>query len=118
MTIEHVVHAKLLQRLVHDFLVVCGFIRGVKRGRNSEPLSHTKCGDNPGEKLVTPEDEEKEDLEKKIRRQNKMVIILGVVVFLIFVMMAYFLRHLKFPLPPGYPQFCALPESAITSFFP
>jgi flagellar basal body-associated protein FliL len=52
---------------------------------------------------VTLEDREKEELEKRIRRQNRIIIILGIMVFLIFVVMAYFLRHVKFPLPPGYP---------------
>jgi uncharacterized membrane protein len=60
-------------------------------------------GDSLEEKLVTLEDEEKERFEKKIRRQNRIIIILGIVVFVIYVVVAYLYRNLRFPLPLGYP---------------
>jgi uncharacterized membrane protein len=59
---------------------------------------------NLGHKPVTIEDKEKEELEKKIRRQNRIVIILGIVVILIFVVVGYYFRNVKFPFPTsGYP---------------
>jgi hypothetical protein len=53
-----------------------------------------------GQKPLTLEDEEKEELEERVRRQNRTVIILGILAILIFVVVGYFFRNLRFPFPP------------------
>lgn len=47
--------------------------------------------------------EEETDLQRKVRKQEKIIVVLGIVIFVIYLVIAYFFRESRFPLPSPFP---------------
>jgi archaellum biogenesis protein FlaJ (TadC family) len=52
---------------------------------------------------MSNQDEEKKKLERQIRRQNLSVLAIGIVMIVIYVIVAYIYREWRFPLPSPFP---------------
>jgi uncharacterized protein YpmB len=49
------------------------------------------------------EDKEIKELKRQIKRQNLIIIVLGLVILAVYIIIAYIYRGQKFPLPNPFP---------------